>query len=83
MSPEVLEVFVDANEAGKFLCLTRRRILDLARSGKLPAHPIGDGVRRVWRFRLSEIADAVGRNVFTSQDDSVIRNPSVGQRRRF
>ena len=59
MTPEALEGFVDADEAGKFLSLTRRRILELARARKLPAHPIGDGGRRVWRFRLSELANAV------------------------
>lgn len=59
MSDQMLERFVDAAEAGKFLSLNRRRILELARAGKLPGHPIGDGTRRVWRFRLSEIADAV------------------------
>jgi hypothetical protein len=59
MTPESLEGFVDADEAGKFLSLNRRRILELARVGKLTGHPIGDGARRVWRFRLSEIADAV------------------------
>ena len=59
MNPETLEGFVDADEAGKFLSLNRRRILELARAGKLPGHPIGDGTRRVWRFRLSELAAAV------------------------
>jgi len=59
MTPEPLERFVDADEACKFLSLTRRRILELARAGKLPGHPLGDGVRRVWRFRLSELAAAV------------------------
>jgi excisionase family DNA binding protein len=59
MNRETLEAFVDADEAAKFLSLTRRRVLDLARAGRLPGHPIGDGVRRVWRFRLSEIAAAV------------------------
>jgi hypothetical protein len=52
-----IEAFVDATRAAEFLLLTRRRVLELARSGKLPGHPVGDGVRRVWRFRLSEIAD--------------------------
>jgi hypothetical protein len=52
-----IEAFVDATRAAEFLLLTRRRVLELARAGKLPAHPVGDGVRRVWRFRLSEIAD--------------------------
>jgi len=59
MNPETLEHFVDADEAARFLSLTRRRVLDLARAKKLPAHPIGDGARRVWRFRLTELAAAV------------------------
>jgi hypothetical protein len=59
MDPQTLEGFVDADEAGKFLSLNRRRILELARARKLPGHPIGDGARRVWRFRLSELAAAV------------------------
>jgi hypothetical protein len=58
MNPETLDSFVDADEAAKFLSLTRRRVLDLARARKLPGHPIGDGARRVWRFRLSELSAA-------------------------
>jgi hypothetical protein len=65
MIPETLEPFVDAAHAAKFLALPRRRILDLARARKLPAHPIGDGARRIWRFRLSELAAAI-----TSQQNS-------------
>lgn len=80
MNPETLEAFVDADEAGKFLSLNRRRILELARAGKLPGHPIGDGARRVWRFRLSEIADAVastGKSCFSSrQRTSMVRPKS-------
>ena len=59
MNPETLESFAGADEAAKFLSLTRRRVLDLARARKLPGHPIGDGPRRVWRFRLSGLAAAV------------------------
>jgi hypothetical protein len=59
MNPEKLEAFVDADEAAKFLSLTRRRILDLARAGQLPSHPIGHGPRRTRLFRLSEIATAI------------------------
>jgi hypothetical protein len=80
MDPEALERFVDADVAGKFLSLTRRRILELARARKLPGHPIGDGARRVWRFRLSELAATVAKNVFTSQTDTVIRNPAGARR---
>jgi hypothetical protein len=53
------EPFVDAEVAGQFLALPRRRVLELARQSKLPAYPLGTGPRKVWRFRLSEIADAV------------------------
>jgi hypothetical protein len=53
------EPFVDADEAGNFLQLQRRRVLQLARQGKLPAYPIGEGLRRIWRFRLSELATAM------------------------
>lgn len=56
---EACERFVDADEAARFLSITRRRVLDLARGGILPAHPIGLGLRRVWRFRLSELAAAL------------------------
>ena len=58
MNLQDFERFVDADEAARFLSLTRRRVLELARAGKLPGHPIGDGPRRVWRFRLSDLAAA-------------------------
>ena len=81
MTPENLECFVDADEAGKFLCLTRRRILELARAGKLPGHPLGVGTRRVWRFRLSELATAMpttGNSIFTSRERvSIVHNKAV------
>src|SRR5467141_2099965 len=63
MNPESLEPFVDADQAAKFLFLMRRHVLELARAGKLPGHPIGDGARRVWRFRLSELAAAVSARI--------------------
>lgn len=59
MIPKPPEPFIDADEAAQFLSLTRRRVLDLARAGQLPAHPIGNGARRAWRFRLSELATAI------------------------
>ena len=82
MDAQTLEGFVDADEAGKFLSLNRRRILELARAGKLPGHPIGDGARRVWRFRLSELAAALAQTEksswFTSrQRTSMVRPKTV------
>ena len=53
------EPFVDAVAVGAFLQLRRRRVLELARRGVIPAYPVGAGSRRVWRFRLSEVAIAL------------------------
>jgi len=54
------EPFVDAAAVGDFLQLRRRRVLELARQGVIPAYPLGTGSRRVWRFRFSEVATALG-----------------------
>lgn len=54
-----IEPFVDADMAATFLCITRRRVLEMARAEEIPAHPIGRGKRKQWRFRLSELADAL------------------------
>lgn len=80
MDSQTLEGFVDADEAAKFLSLNRRRILELARAGKLPGHPIGDGARRVWRFRLSELAAAVSsteRSGFASRQKARMVRPKA------
>src|SRR5437764_234656 len=49
------EYFVDAAEAAKFLGLNHRTLMKMAREGSVPAHPIGDGARKLWRFLLSEL----------------------------
>lgn len=54
-----VESFVTAQEAANFLAISKRRLLELAREGHIPGHPIGNGARRTWRFRLSEIANSV------------------------
>ena len=54
-----IEPFVDANKAAEFLVITRRRVLEMARAGNIPAHAIGESKRKMWRFRLSELAEAI------------------------
>ncbi len=54
-----IERFVDATKAAEFLGLNRRRVLEMARAGEIPAHPLGKGRRRTWRFRLTELAQAI------------------------
>lgn len=61
MRLEPLEPFVDAAHAADFLHLKPRRVMELARAGELPGYPLGRGKRRIWRFRLSEVATALSR----------------------
>jgi len=53
------ERFVDSTVAANFLSVGRKLVLRLARDGKIPAYPLGDGQRYIWRFRLSELAKAM------------------------
>jgi hypothetical protein len=50
------EHFVDAGVAATFLSVTRKYLLKLSRLNLVPAHPLGIGSRRQWRYRISELA---------------------------
>lgn len=50
-----MEPFIDSERAAAFLSMRRKTLLNLARQGKLPGHPIGSGKRRMWKFRISEL----------------------------
>lgn len=62
------EQFVDADVAAGFLGISRAFLLQLARTGQIPAHPLPVGnqrLRRTWRFRISEL-DAYMENMTTT-----------------
>jgi hypothetical protein len=57
------EPFVSADQAAQFLCVKRRYLLELARRGISGAYALGTGgKRKIWVFRLSELAVSVVRN---------------------
>jgi len=61
--PMTPEPFVSADQAAQFLCVKRRFLLELARRGIAGAYALGTGTKRkVWVFRLSELAVSVVRN---------------------
>ncbi len=66
-SPETPETFVDAQRAATFLAMSRKTLLGLARSGALPGHPIGQGPRKTWKFRISELESWMKEQVNCSQ----------------
>lgn len=53
--PNQPERFVDAVTAAAFLSITRKYLLKLSRLGLIPAHPLGVGSRKQWRYRISEL----------------------------
>jgi hypothetical protein len=55
-APPVLEEPVETEEAARFVHMSPQHLKQLAREGKVPAHPRGDGQRRRWLFFLSELA---------------------------
>jgi excisionase family DNA binding protein len=52
---QLAEHYVDADEAASFLSISRRTLMRMARKDVVPAHPLGNGTRRLWRFLLSEL----------------------------
>ena len=49
------EPYIEAARAAAYLSMSRKTLLKKARSGRLPGHPIGDGRKKMWRFRISEL----------------------------
>ncbi|HEV7218252.1 MAG TPA: helix-turn-helix domain-containing protein [Terriglobales bacterium] len=68
-----LEPFVDAGRAAEFLAMSRKTVLALARKGYLPGHPVGHGVRKAWKFRLSELDHWMQTELISSSDQGRIQ----------
>ncbi len=50
---------LDAQEAASVLKMNSRTLVRWARCGYVPAHPLGEGKRRIWRFFESELLEWV------------------------
>ncbi len=44
-----------AIEAARFLGVHPKTLQKYSRSGLVPAHPFGEGTRKLWRYLLSEL----------------------------
>jgi hypothetical protein len=52
---EEFEPFVTAEDGAALLCMNPRKLLQLAREGKVPAHFYSEGQRKRWLFLRSEL----------------------------
>jgi excisionase family DNA binding protein len=57
------ELFVTPQEAAAFLRCSPITVKRLAREGKIPAHSITNGVRKRWRFLISELAATMKKEI--------------------
>ncbi len=46
---------LDAREAAEVLRMDSRTLIRWARLGQVPAHPLGEGKRKLWRFLEHEL----------------------------
>ena len=60
-SGRVRNVLSPPQEAADFLRCSPITIKRLARDGKIPAHAVTNGVRKRWRFLISELAVNMGK----------------------
>ena len=77
------EPYVDADAVAAFLCVERRQVLAMARRGIIPAHPLlgqGKGTRNTWRFRLSEVAEAIAGVGMKPAQSTIVQAAPVNRR---
>jgi Helix-turn-helix domain len=72
------EPFVEAEEAALFLHCAPRTVKQMAREGKIPAHPFGDGPRKHWFFLISELAEFLRARV-NSENGEAGRDKAQGR----
>lgn len=56
-------------EAAAYLGLDVKTITRWARQGQIPAHPLGEGKRKFWRFLLHELTEWLGSKTNAKKDD--------------
>ncbi len=83
MTTPLPEPFVDADAVAAFLCIERRQVLAMARRGIIPGHRLlgqGKGTRSTWRFRLSEVAEAIAGGVKKPAQSTIVPAAPVNRR---
>ena len=67
---QIVESFVEADAAAEFLHYSSRSIKQIAREGRIPAHPFGTGPRKRWYFLISELADHLHAQVNSAHGEA-------------
>ncbi len=77
ISSESFEPYVSVDKAAQYLDIKRKTLLAKARKGQIPAYPWGDGIRKTWRFKISQLDDWMKSKLHSP------RRPPFSERRDF
>lgn len=78
LPPAQSEPFVTAIEAAAFLRCAPVTVKRLAREGKIPAHSIHNGIRKRWRFLISELATSMKKEVSSDRSSTPLSHRKEG-----
>jgi predicted site-specific integrase-resolvase len=75
---------LNPEQAAKVLQMDRRTLIYWARRGYVPAHPMGEGKRKMWRFVESELVEWVKeqRNGAPIQPQEATMDVAIGAHAR-
>ncbi len=73
--PAQTEPFVTPVEAAAFLRCAPVTVKRLAREGKIPAHSVHNGIRKRWRFLISELAISMKKEVSSDRSSTPLSQP--------
>jgi len=77
IATESFEPYVSVEKAAQYLDLKPKTLLAKARKGEIPAYPWGDGIRKTWRFKISQLDDWMKSKLHSP------RRPPFSERRSF
>ncbi len=64
---ESFEPYVSAEKAAQYLDIKPKTLLEKARKGQIPAYPWGDGMRKTWRFKISQLDEWMKRRIHSGR----------------
>ncbi len=71
------EPYVSVDKAAEYLDIAPKTLLEKARKGEVPAYPWGDGIRKIWRFKISQLDEWMKRKLHSD------RRPPLSERKGF
>ena len=73
---------LDPTEAAALIKMDSRTLVRWARLGHVPAHPLGEGKRQLWRFIEDELLEWFAKRSFQRKPPALSIETAIGARAR-